>query len=85
MLVPLERLFRSHTTIGLAKPFSRDFDEQRDAANELFGSFLKFGFSSMYITEEKMFKGYADGYTEKEIQRVEETLRYQAAKYKCFF
>lgn len=82
---PLEKDYFACKEKIVAKPFSRDFDEQMDAANELFGSFLKFGFSSMYITEEKMFKGYADGYTEKEIQRVEETLRYQAAKYKCFF
>lgn len=82
---PLEEDYFACKEKIVAKPFSRDFDEQMDAANELFGSYLKFDFSSMYIAEEELIKGHADGYTEKEIQRVKETLRYQAAKYKCFF
>lgn len=82
----------------VAKPFSRDFDEQMDAANELYGSYLKFNFSPMHIVDivnelkkeyflstEDSAKGSVDGYTEQEMQRVEETLRYQASKYGCFF
>lgn len=34
-----------------AKPFHRDFDEQLDAANELYGCFLKFGFPANRIAE----------------------------------
>ena len=82
---PLEKDYFACKEKIVAKPFGRDFDEQMDAANELFGSYLKFDFPSMYIIDEEVIKGCVDGYTEKEIQRVEETLRYQAAKYKCFF
>lgn len=82
----------------IAKPFSRDFDEQLDAANELYGSYLKFNFSANRIadviaklrenyllTEEDIANGRVDGYGEQEFKRVEDTLRYQAAKYKYMF
>ena len=82
----------------VAKPFSRDFDIQMDAANELYGSYLKFSFSPMHIVDivnelkkeyflstEDSVKGSVDGYTEQEMHRVEEILRYQASKYGCFF
>ena len=81
----------------VAKPFSRDFDEQMDAANELFGSYLKFEIpvsrvadvmkelKENYLLPESARNGCVDGYTEQEVKRVGETLRYQAAKYACFF
>lgn len=82
----------------IAKPFSRDYDEQMDGANELYGSYLKFHFSSTQITdvitkmkdnfllsEANAAKGAVGGYTMEEFQRVEETLRYQATKYGVFF
>lgn len=83
---PLEQSYFECKDKVIAKPFCRDFDEQMDAANELFGSYLKFDFSANCITSvvEKL-RGNEDGYTEQELKRVEETLRYQAAKYKCFF
>lgn len=81
-----------------AKPFSRDFDEQLDATNELYGCHLKFNFPANRITdvveelrekyllsEEDILNGRVDGYTEQEFKRVEDTLRYQAAKYKYMF
>ena len=81
-----------------AKPFSRDFDEQLDAANELYGCHLKFNFPANRIadvilelkeqyllTEEDVAEGRVDGYTEQEFRRVEDTLRYQASKYKYMF
>lgn len=81
----------------IAKPFSRDFDEQMDMANVLFGSYLKFDFAPNYITsvvndlrenylltEEDKKNGIVGGYTEQELKRVEETLRYQIAKYGVF-
>lgn len=81
-----------------AKPFSRDFDEQLDAANELYGCHLKFDFPANKITkvidelklqylltEEDIRERKINGYTQQEFQRVEETLRYQAAKYKYMF
>ncbi len=82
----------------IAKPFSRDFDEQLDAANELYGCHLKFNFSANHVTdviqelkeqylltEEDIVNGRVDGYTEQEFKRVEDTLRYQASKYKYMF
>lgn len=82
----------------VAKPFSRDFDEQLDAANELYGCHLKFNFSANQITnvvnelkekyiltEEDVKNGRVDGYTEQEFKRVEDTLRYQASKYRYMF
>ena len=69
-----------------------------DAANELYGSYLKFTVSrnkiadvitqlreNYFLEEDAVAKGSVDGYTAKELQRVEDTLRYQAAKYSCFF
>lgn len=82
----------------VAKPFSRDFDEQMDAVNVLYGSYLKFYMSANRIadvmqelrenyllSEEEIAKGSVYGYTDREFHRVEETLRYQASKYGCFF
>lgn len=82
----------------IAKPFSRNFDEQLDAVNELYGSYLKFNFSANriadvvadlreqhLIVESDIVNGRLDGYTEKEFKRVEDTLRYQASKYKYMF
>lgn len=81
-----------------AKPFSRNFDEQLDAANKLYGCHLKFNFPAnriadvveelrtQYLLSEKdIANGRVDGYTELEFKRVEDTLRYQAAKYKYMF
>lgn len=95
---PLEKDYFACKDAIVAKPFSRDFDEQMDAANELFGSYLKFKITTNQVvnvvnemrehyllTVEDIAKGRVDGYTEQELKRVEETLRYQASKYKCFF
>ncbi len=81
-----------------AKPFHRDFDEQLDAAEALFGCYLKFGFprrkiaqvvdelkKEYLLTDEDVQNGRLDGYTGDEFDRVEETLRYQAGKYLYMF
>lgn len=81
-----------------AKPFDRDFDEQLDAAEELYGSYLKFPFPKQRIaqavgelrqqcllTEADVQAGSKCGYTKEEYDRVEETLRYQAGKYLYMF
>lgn len=77
-----------------AKPFSRDFDEQLDAANERYGCYLKFNFPANRICEvtsglRRMCRtaecGVQTGYTEEEFARVEEVLRYQAGKYGYLF
>ena len=66
-----------------AKPFSADFDEQLDAAEELFGTHLKF-----HISANSMAAAYRDmlpvweGHYERLIQkRVEEILCLQSRKY----
>ena len=71
-----------------AKPFSRDFDEQMDAANERYGcheisSILerlkeKYGIQSNGSAE-------VSEYQYEEIERVEETLCSQARKYQYMF
>lgn len=66
-----------------AKPFSRDFDEQMDAANELYGRHLRFDITSkqmVQIAEELK----DDGYEEYEISRVVGIIRQQARKYQNF-
>lgn len=71
-----------------AKPFHRDFDEQLDAANELYGCHLKFAFPANRITnvaETALADAEADGYRREEISRVIGVLRYQAGKYQYMF
>ena len=81
-----------------AKPFARDFDEQLDAAEALYGCHLKFAFPRKKITQvveelkqehlltkEDVRDGKCSGYTKEEFARVEETLRYQAGKYLYLF
>lgn len=66
-----------------AKPFSRDFDEQMDAANELYGRHLRFDITSkqmVQIAEELK----DDGYEEYEISRVVGIIRQQVRKYQNF-
>ena len=72
----------------LAKPFSRDFDEQLDAANELYGCYLKFNFAATDIVkrlEKDVFVHGAGEEAPKEQERVKEVLRYQARKYGYLF
>lgn len=63
----------------IAKPFARDFDEQADAANELYGTQLTFTASKNEMVKEVRL--YEDTYPKEVVDRVEETLRYQADKY----
>lgn len=64
-----------------AKPFSRDFDEQMDAANERFGSFLKFDWNVQQMCGELMALADEGAYAQKEISRAAWVLRNQARKY----
>lgn len=73
-----------------AKPFSRDFDEQLNAINEIKGSYLKFSFKSeqMYqVCNDIIVQMKEDTfpYTKEETDRVIETLCYQASKYRDMF
>ena len=63
----------------VSKPFSGDFDEQMDAANELYGTQLTFR-----VKKNDMVKTaceYQDIYGKEVVERVVEILRYQADKY----
>lgn len=93
---PFEKTFQECREKICAKPFSRDFDEQLDVVNELYGCHLKFDFSAGRITDvleelrpecslSEREDGTECGYTEQEFKRVEEVLRYQAGKYKYMF
>ena len=63
----------------IAKPFARDFEEQADASGELYGTQLIFCISKNEMVKE--VRRYEDIYPKEVIDRVEETLRYQADKY----
>lgn len=64
-----------------AKPFDRDFDEQLDAANELYGCFLRFGWSTEQMCAELHHAADGGNYAPEECARVEWILREQARKY----
>ena len=76
---PIKKDFEECRNIIEAKPFSRDFDEQTDAAEELFGSSLKFHLSHKALTD--ILKEVKTFYKEEEIERVEKTLCGQMRKY----
>ncbi len=64
----------------IAKPFSRDFDEQMDAANELYGSFLQFSLPKKQMLQ--VAEEASVFYEPVVMKRVMEVLRYQADKYR---
>ena len=66
-----------------AKPFSRYFEEQVDAAEELYGMQLHFFFSKKEISRELEFAG--ELYDEKICRRAEQVLFEQMRKYRIFF
>ncbi len=63
----------------VAKPFSRDFDEQMDAANSLYGRYLKFTVSKAEMVKE--IEKWELPYEVEWVNRATEALRYQARKY----
>ncbi len=87
---PIEWGFEECRKQIASKPFSRDFDEQMDAAEELFGDFLRFDLKAGDLDDltAELEEAYQveDGkeklYTRKELGRVRETLRYQVGKYR---
>ena len=76
---PEKSLDDCHSAI-VAKPFSRDFDEQMDAANELYGSYLKFTLSKNDMVKE--VDKWELPYEECVLKRVRTLLRDQADKYR---
>ncbi|MDO5349194.1 MAG: hypothetical protein Q4E86_04560 [Lachnospiraceae bacterium] len=66
-----------------AKPFSQDFDEQLDCAEELYGKQIYFRFSEADILAElREMQGIYEDWI---LHRVEETLRMQKRKYQYLF
>jgi len=76
---PLEKPLEECRKRIIAKPFSRDFDEQMDAANELYGGYLKFTVSKNEMVRE--VEKWDLPYEEELLKRAGEVLRYQAGKY----
>lgn len=74
-----------YTLIGKihSKPFSRDFDEQLDAAQELYGYNLNFSFTNKDI--ESVFKEVSDYYSADIINRAKDLLYNQKHKYSYMF
>lgn len=80
---PIEKDFEECRKIIEAKPFSRDFDEQLDVAEELFGGYLKFNFSAKVMND--ILREFHTFYKQEEIERVEGILRNQMSKYQYMF
>lgn len=66
-----------------AKPFSRSFDEQMDAAEELYGQQVHFRFSIKEAVE--ILEGCRPYYQGEVLERVEQILRWQVRKYSYLF
>lgn len=66
-----------------AKPFARNFDEQMDAAEKLYGQQLFFTFQMKDML--KILEQSRKMYSEEICGRVEKILRYQIRKYNYFF
>lgn len=62
-----------------AKPFHRDFDEQVDAAEQIYGRQLQMSFGMKDV--EMLLKECAEGYDADIIERVRGILRHQMRKY----
>lgn len=66
-----------------AKPFSASFDEQVEAANELYGSFLKFSFDRHDVSE--ILKTMEGLYSDNLLRRAERVVFEQMRKYSIYF
>ena len=66
-----------------AKPFSRSFDEQMDAAEEMYGQQVHFRFSVKEAIE--VLEECRSCYSEDVLERVEQILRWQMWKYRYLF
>ena len=80
---PIEKDFEECRKTIAAKPFSRDFDEQMDAAEQLFGGQLKFYFSAKAMAD--ILGELQTLYRKEEMERVEGVLRNQMRKYQYMF
>ncbi len=89
--LPVERRWEEYIKRVKAKPFSRDFLEQMDAAQRLYGDYLRFGMSCYGIHHfmDRMREKYGVGdeglYGKEEWRRVEWILSWQAHSYAYMF
>jgi hypothetical protein len=80
---PLERDVYASIAAVRAKPFSPSFDEQVDAANELYGSYLKFSFTRSTVTA--CLDELAELYPEPLLRRIEQVVFEQMRRYGIYF
>lgn len=80
---PLKKTVEECMETVEAKPFSRSFDEQLDAAEALYGQQLFFHFDIKRVLAE--LKECREYYDEEICSRVEKILRYQMRKYGYLF
>jgi len=66
-----------------AKPFSTDFDSQADAANQLYGSFLRCSFTKHDVTA--ILNSLEPLYPQQMLRRVEQIMFEQMRKYPIYF
>lgn len=66
-----------------AKPFSTDFDSQADAANRLYGSFLRCSFTKRDVTA--ILNSLEQLYPQQMLRRVEQIMFGQIQKYTIYF
>lgn len=79
---PIENTYEDCIKSIYAKPFSEDFDEQCDAAEQLYGVQFQYNFSMKEINE--ILEIAKEYYNEKIINRVHNTLSAQLHKYKVY-
>lgn len=80
---PMERSVEDCMESIESKPFARTFNEQMDAAEELYGQQLFFTFQAKEAL--KLLEQGKELYPEEICARVEKVLRYQIRKYGYFF
>lgn len=79
---PLEKSYDKCIRVIHAKPFSENFDEQCEAAEQLYGVQFEFNFSMKEVDE--ILENAKEYYDEKTISRVRETVSAQLHKYKVY-
>lgn len=80
---PMERKVEACMECIEAKPFSRDFDEQLDASEELYGQQIHFFFDANDVI--RRMEAFAEYYDPLVLRRVEQILRLQMRKYAYLF
>ncbi|MBO4976991.1 MAG: hypothetical protein J6C54_04530 [Lachnospiraceae bacterium] len=75
----VEKYIKKYIKKIQAKPFARDFEEQADAAEQIYGRQWEMGFTMKEI--EMLLRECAEGYDEVIVERVRGIMRYQMRKY----